>query len=723
MQRTQAPDNVAVLPARTDSETPGYATNGEPGVTAATVISADDWNMIQEELATIVTEVGALALSSADSGQAAEAIGTGVRGIKSGVSAVTHVSTRNTRAAVASDYVTASGDNSAVIASQGVESLTDCSATGDRSLVAASLTQRVEGDNSAAIASVLGHVTGTGCLQAACGDGSAATMTVGGYRNTMQASRASTGQTCAVAGAINAMAACQDCNLDGVGATCEASISSDNGGTYSSLSATNQCEITDAAHYSRVDSSDTCTVSADETSVSASTGATIGGANSGADSTDTATITGTFCRAIASDTATIQGERAVDLAGSDNSLSAAAIDSACIASNDCTVAAENAVVMASSAGCQVGDNQSAVIACGGTTGCTIDGGVKNGILAGDNCDVSGQVSACVAAYECDNAGYRCIMAASDDCSVTDKYRVAILGSYGIDVTANQSGAIASQEVSISGAGALSAASSFGELTGVNSSLISSQYSKATAECAVTIASFETINDTSFSLAGGYAVDVDPTLAEASTDHKTWKLSSMTGAARLEGDYTTGAADYAEMFENEFYGIVPVGTFVTRHGRKVRLAQPGDRVLGIVSVSPGVVGNESPFCWSGAFHRDEWGRKITTKKTVMRKVRNVETGNETEEPHTLHDVPRSTPEWDRTRSYIPRRERPAEWTCVGLLGQIRARVGEGVAVDDFIVPGRDGIGIASHAESRLEVMEILHPYTPERGYAIAMILVR
>ena len=85
--------------------------------------------------------------------------------------------------------------------------------------------------------------------------------------------------------------------------------------------------------------------------------------------------------------------------------------------------------------------------------------------------------------------------------------------------------------------------------------------------------------------------------------------------------------------------------------------------------------------------------------------------------------------DPSREWVPRLDRPDEWTCVGLLGQLLVRVDETVGADDWIeasdVPGvgRKGKGQPKDGGARVECMEVVGPFDAARGYAIARCVVR
>ena len=89
------------------------------------------------------------------------------------------------------------------------------------------------------------------------------------------------------------------------------------------------------------------------------------------------------------------------------------------------------------------------------------------------------------------------------------------------------------------------------------------------------------------------------------------------------------------------------------------------------------------------------------------------------------IPTPSEDFDRTRGeYIRRTSRPDEWTAVALVGQVRVRIGSGVAVGDFLEAGHDDCAVASVAPlgRPVEVMEIVTEYDAAKGYGVALCLV-
>lgn len=198
-------------------------------------------------------------------------------------------------------------------------------------------------------------------------------------------------------------------------------------------------------------------------------------------------------------------------------------------------------------------------------------------------------------------------------------------------------------------------------------------------------------------------------------------------------FNASGADFAEY--HEFEDGNPnnedrVGHFVTiTENGKIRIANGGDYILGIVSGNPCIVGNaDEDYYWM--YERDEFGRIVMEdapelvpkmiEKTVSVSEIDVETGKviEREEIVKIPEVNKETgtpvmvetgrimknarmklsKDYDPSlqTSYIQRADRP-EWGCVGMLGIIPVRD------DGTCLPGRfckcGNGGIATMSEGR------------------------
>lgn len=133
-----------------------------------------------------------------------------------------------------------------------------------------------------------------------------------------------------------------------------------------------------------------------------------------------------------------------------------------------------------------------------------------------------------------------------------------------------------------------------------------------------------------------------------------------GKAIGKSAFASTGADYAEYFEWKDGNVENedrVGYFVTfAEGNKIKEANEGDYILGVVSGMPCVIGNNDE-CWRGQYEMDDFGRFIYEKQKYI----DEETGEEKE--CTFYKV---NPNYDKTKEYTPREERP-EWSAVGIVG--------------------------------------------------------
>jgi hypothetical protein len=219
----------------------------------------------------------------------------------------------------------------------------------------------------------------------------------------------------------------------------------------------------------------------------------------------------------------------------------------------------------------------------------------------------------------------------------------------------------------------------------------------------------------YSVCGGFAAGADVA--------PSWRIDSNGGTMRSTNAHTTSGLDYAEMFENGEGRAHPPGRILTRKGRGARLAQAGERVLGVVSVMPTVVGGDDALGWRGRYLRDPWGGLLWSEAVQGDSHDRRRAGI----PSAAREGPvrelAGNPAYDPRRPHTPRASRPTEWTCVGLLGQLRVAVDATVGPDDFVEPLRDGVGTKAQAETRLECMAVEHPFDPEKGFAVALCLLR
>ncbi len=186
-------------------------------------------------------------------------------------------------------------------------------------------------------------------------------------------------------------------------------------------------------------------------------------------------------------------------------------------------------------------------------------------------------------------------------------------------------------------------------------------------------------------------------ANTTSDRSNAFRVTFTGATYGKGAYNTSGADYAEYFEwidGNVDNEDRRGLFVTLDGDKIKLANDGDYILGVVSSNPVVLGN-SDMEWQGRFLKDKFG-SLRIEKQMIKDV--DEQGNEIEKEVEWYIT---NPEYDPNLEYVERKDRQ-EWTPVGFMGQL-------VVIDDgtCVVNGycKCGVnGVATKADNGYRVMK-------------------
>ena len=191
--------------------------------------------------------------------------------------------------------------------------------------------------------------------------------------------------------------------------------------------------------------------------------------------------------------------------------------------------------------------------------------------------------------------------------------------------------------------------------------------------------------------------------------------TFAGAVYGLSAFNSTGADYSEFFE--WADLNPaaedrVGYFVTLVGKQIRMAGPGDYILGIVSGQPCIIGNADED-WLGRWEHDAFGRFIkddTEDSVVERKMVGVpvldDNGNptgktklemqEVQTGEVIHGWRyKANPDYDPTQEYIERKDRP-EWDCVGMLGVLAVRDDGTCGVNGYCRVADGGIATAADA---------------------------
>lgn len=320
-------------------------------------------------------------------------------------------------------------------------------------------------------------------------------------------------------------------------------------------------------------------------------------------------------------------------------------------------------------------------------------------------------------------------------NAAEGYCSAVVAGNNNSASGNNSAVVAGNDNSASGNSSVVLGGTSNSVTAVNSATLGGYNNSASDFCAV-ISGYNNKALTQQLKSGHYSKDGVAGNTTGTTGD-AFIIGNGTSASRsnafrvayngsvygLSAFNSTGA-DYAEMFEwadGNSNSEDRRGLFVTfdeTDFSKIRLANAGDEVIGVISATPSVIGNSYDDTWQGMYKTDIFGQPIshTVHYDAAYKEREVpdvdEEGNELETTHTeqvlVHEAYDAeeyilNPDFDPEQEYVPRSQRK-EWAVVGIVGQI-------VVVDDgtCVAGGRCTVGSngkATVAESGIRVLERL-----------------
>ena len=149
--------------------------------------------------------------------------------------------------------------------------------------------------------------------------------------------------------------------------------------------------------------------------------------------------------------------------------------------------------------------------------------------------------------------------------------------------------------------------------------------------------------------------------------------SITAEGSFSPNTSMDFAEYFEWSDGNPSNEDRIGHTVSVDGLtgKIKIAEEGETVIGVISGTAGFIAGSASFSWQGRFKRDEWGREVYEEQKD-------ENGNliyaDAETRAQIVKTERiETSEYDSSleNSYVPRDLRK-EWDIVGLLGQVRVR---------------------------------------------------
>lgn len=169
---------------------------------------------------------------------------------------------------------------------------------------------------------------------------------------------------------------------------------------------------------------------------------------------------------------------------------------------------------------------------------------------------------------------------------------------------------------------------------------------------------------------------------------------MTGNLAIAGTMSSAGADYAEFFEWKDGNPTAqdrVGYIVTLDGDKLTLANEGDYILGVVSGTATVLGDNPEWNWAKRWVTDDFGRIQYENVTVHHNAeetidRTIPAWDE------VVKTPVVNPEYDPDQSYTRRADRK-EWDAVGMMGKLYVRDDGTCQVNGYAKPV-NGVATAS-----------------------------
>ena len=168
----------------------------------------------------------------------------------------------------------------------------------------------------------------------------------------------------------------------------------------------------------------------------------------------------------------------------------------------------------------------------------------------------------------------------------------------------------------------------------------------------------------------------------------------TGNLAIAGTMSSAGADYAEFFEwkdGNPEAEDRVGYIVSLDGDKIILANEGDYILGVVSGTATVLGDNPEWNWAKRWITDDFGR-IQYEDVVIHHEAEERNGETIPAWDETIKAPITNPDYNPDQKYIKRADRP-EWSAVGMMGKLYVRDDGTCQVNGFAKP-INGVATAS-----------------------------
>lgn len=182
--------------------------------------------------------------------------------------------------------------------------------------------------------------------------------------------------------------------------------------------------------------------------------------------------------------------------------------------------------------------------------------------------------------------------------------------------------------------------------------------------------------------------------------------SSAGNGWFAGPVTSIGADHAEFFEwadGNPNAEDRIGLVVTLVNDKIRLANAGDYVLGIITGTAIVLGDNPEYEWKHKYLTDNYGRRIYEKVEEFIEYMDYETMEMKKVSTGFSKYPLINPEYDPNEEYVSREKRK-EWDPVGLIGKLYVNDDGTSVVGGYVTVSNNGFVTASSTETNMRVLK-------------------
>ena len=202
------------------------------------------------------------------------------------------------------------------------------------------------------------------------------------------------------------------------------------------------------------------------------------------------------------------------------------------------------------------------------------------------------------------------------------------------------------------------------------------------------------------------------IGTSDTARKNGMTVDQSGNAWFAGTVTSTGADYAEYFEwldGNPNAEDRVGMVVTLEGDKIRFANEGDDVLGVISGTAMVLGDNFEYEWKHKYVTDAYGRIVYDEvEDFVEYTDYVDPSDEStwvkaKESVGFSKCPRINPDYEPDQEYVSRKDRK-EWDTVGMIGKLHVNDDGTCVVGGYAKVGVCGKATAASTKTNMRVMK-------------------